>query len=89
MVTTVSITEFRTNLFTLTSKLVSERGELIVEKDGKSLFHITAITDTPSERAKKALEFLPKLTGKFGKPDKAFFRGKKETVYMKRLGTLS
>lgn len=88
MITSVPITEFRRDLFKY-ADLVSLQGyEVEVEKKGQKLFKIVKIDETPQERARYALAAIKRLGGAFPdfKRNNAFFRGKKEIEYMKRLG---
>lgn len=77
--------------------MVAYKGvEVEVEKEGRRIVKLVKIEDDPRERARKALEILPKLGGiwkdipeeKF-KETREFFRGKKEVEYMKKLGSWS
>ena len=88
MIISVPITEFRQNIFKY-GRLVEKNGyEIEVENEGRKSFKAVKVDNTPQERAKRALKAIKKLGGAFPdfKRDNAFFRGKKEIEYMKRLG---
>lgn len=89
----ISITDLRKNLFNLAERVFSTGEEIEVEKEGRRIVKIVRIDDDPKERAKRALELLPKLGGiwknvpaKRFKELNEFMRGKKEKKYMKELG---
>lgn len=88
MITNVPITEFRKDLFKYADLVALQGYEVEVEKRGRKLFKIIKADDTSRERTRKALAAIKKLGGAFPdfKRDNAFFRGKKEIGYMKRLG---
>lgn len=92
----ISITDLRKDLFRIADMVAYKGVEVEVEKEGRRIVKLVKIEDDPKERAKRALEILPKLGGiwkdmpeeKFNKM-REFFRGKKESEYMKRLGSWS
>ena len=88
MITTVPITEFRKDLFRYADLVALEGYEVEVEKNGKRIFKVSRVEDTPQARAKRALAILKQLGGSMPnfKRDNEFFRGKKETKSMKHLG---
>ena len=87
MVRSVPITNLRKNIFDY-ARLVSEEGyEIEVEKNGKKIFKLTKIERGPKEAAKRALKIARKLGGIWKNVDSEFFRGKKEKIYMKKLGS--
>lgn len=87
MNTTVSISQFRKNLFTYADLIVNKGYEVEVEKDGKKVFRAVKVDeDDAKKRAKKLLEISKKMAGKWKDVnfDREFFRGKKELKYWKR-----
>src|SRR3990167_7002956 len=90
----ISITNLRKDLFRIADMVAYKGVEVEVEKEGRRIVKLVKIDDDPRERARKALEILPKLGGiwkdipddKF-KEYREFFRGKKEIEYMKKLGS--
>lgn len=84
----ISITDFRKNLFRIADMVAYKGIEVEVEKEGRRIVKLVKIDDDPRERAKKALEVMKKIGGKFKhvKFDRSFFRGKKEKEYMLSLG---
>lgn len=63
MLSTVSITDFRKNIFNYTAELLKYGSELEVEKNGQSIFRVVPVSNSAVQRAKKALKILPKLAG--------------------------
>jgi hypothetical protein len=88
MITSVPITEFRKDLFKYADLVAYQGWEVEVEKDGRKIFKVSRVENTPQKRAERAIAALKKLGGAFPdfKTDNEFFRGKKEIEYMKRLG---
>lgn len=88
MLISVPITNLRKNLFKYARLVEKEDYEVEVENEGRKVFKMSKIEDTPQERARRALTVIKKLGGAFPdfKRNNAFFRGKKEIEYMKRLG---
>lgn len=88
MATIISITDLRKNLFQIADMVAYEGIEVEIEKEGRRIVKLVRIDDDPKERAKRALEVMKKIGGKFKnvKFDRAFFRGKKEKRYMELLG---
>lgn len=84
----ISITDLRKDLFRIADMVAYKGVEVEVEKEGRRIVKLVKIEDDPRERAKRALEVMKKIGGKFKhvKFDRAFFRGKKEIEYMKSLG---
>lgn len=84
----ISITDLRKNLFNLAQQVFSSGEEIEVEKEGRRIVKLVKIDDDPKERAKRMLEVMKKIGGKFKDVDfdRDFFRGKKEKEYMKNLG---
>lgn len=89
----ISITDFRKNLFNLAEQVFSSGEEIEVEKEGRRIVKMVRIDNDPKERAKRALELLPKLGGIWRKVParrfkelNEFVRGKKEKKYMEELG---
>ena len=88
MITSVSITEFRRDLFRYADLVASGGYEFEVEKKGRKVFKVVKTSDSSKERARRALAAAKKLGGTFKNAsfDRGFFRGKKELEYMKNLG---
>lgn len=87
MTMTVSITDFRKNLFEY-ADLVDRQGyEFEVEKEGKKMLIISKAVDDSKARSKRLARALRAAAGKFPKweYDREWFRGKKEIEWMKRL----
>lgn len=84
----VPITDFRQNIFRFGRLIEKEGYEIEVENEGRKVFKVSKIEETPQTRARRARKILKKLGGAF--PDftwdREFFRGKKELKYMKKLG---
>ena len=85
MITSVSITEFRKDLFRYADLVALYGYEIEVEKKGRKLFKVVKSEDDLKSRAEKKLELAEKLVGKI-KFDKRLFRNKRELEYMRRLG---
>ena len=88
MMITVPITNLRKDLFKYARLVEQDEYEVEVENEGRKVFKMVKITDSPRERARRALEIAKKLGGKFKDVsfDRESFRGKKEIEYMKKLG---
>ena len=87
MTMTVSITDFRNNLFEY-ADLVDRQGyEFEVEKEGKKMLKISKAVDDSKERSKRVARALRAAAGKFPEfeYDREFFRGKGEVKWMKNL----
>ena len=84
MPTTVSITDFRNNIFDYTNKLLKYGDEFEVAKNGQSVFRVIPVPNDAVQKAEKALRILPKLAGIWAdipksefKETRKFFRGPK------------
>jgi len=83
----IPITDFRKNIFSLTDRLVEDGGEVLIEKDGKTILKVIPVEQTAREQAKKLLSISRKLIGKIKiDHNNDFFRGKKEIRYLRQLG---
>ena len=80
----ISISEFRNNIFNYTS-LIDKGHDLVIEKEGKAIYKVTKHTDDSVAKATKMLQLLPHLKGIWKDNQDDFFRGSKETEYMKKI----